>query len=199
MGYRSVFGRHPRGSALAGLLLLAATAVAEANRPALELAGVRLAPTLGEEPALPLRGAGLLRVGLFFDVYVAALYADREPPAAALLDDDRPKELVIHYLRDLDRGQIIAAAERHFEENLSEAQRRRLAPGLRRWHAAMRSVRAGDRYAMRYADDRLSLRLNDRLLIELDDPHLARAYFGIWLGEDTAAPRLRRALLALSD
>ncbi len=183
----------------AGVLLLVGAAQAvKANRPTVEVAGVRFAETTEETPSLPLRGVGLLRVGLIFDVYVAALYADPSQPSRTLLERGQAKELVIHYLRDIDREDIIEAAEQHMLKNLNTGERERIAPALARWHSAMRSVRAGDRYTMRYSGATISLRLNDELLIEVDEPELARAYFGIWLDESTPAPRLRRELLALA-
>jgi hypothetical protein len=63
----------------------------------------------------------------------------------------------------------------------------------------MRSVRTGDRYSMRYDGARISLRLNGELLTEIETPELARAYFGIWLDENSLAPDLRRRLLALTE
>lgn len=168
--------------------------VSHAAWPApLELDGVRFAAeATAPSGTLPLRGAGTLRVGVVFKVYTAALYA---PPGVAPVDAQTPRRLEIHYFVDLAADEIAAYAEDHLRSRLTVEDWRRLAPRVRAWHRAMRDVRDGDRYAMQYAGGRLSLELNGERLVEVADPELAAAYFGIWLGERPLDAGLRRALL----
>lgn len=159
----------------------------------LEVDGARFTTTVTDPSGeLPLRGVGTLRVGLVFKVYTAALYA---APGIDPVDAEAARRLEIHYFVDLAAAEIAAYAEEHLRDRLPPQQWQRLAPRVRAWHRAMRDVRAGDRYAMHYADGRLSLLLNGERLAQIDDPALAAAYFGIWLGERPLDEALREALL----
>lgn len=160
-----------------------------------EVQGVSF-PTKVEMPRgeMPLRGAGTLRYGLFFKVYVAALYA-HPGPARDLLQAGTSRRLEIEYFVDIDAERIAALAERQLRGQLSDVAWQRLAPRVQAWHLHFRDVRAGDRYAMQYSDRSLTLSLNGELVASVPDPELAAAYFGLWLGDQPIDADLRRALL----
>lgn len=143
---------------------------------------------------LPLRGVGALRYGLFFKAYVAALYADAGPPQA-LLYPATPRRLEIVYFVDIASERIAAFAEQRLQEQLGPERWRRLAPRVRDWHGRFRDVEAGDRYVMAYHAGTLSLVLNGETLARVEDPQLASAYFGLWLGTRPIDDTLRAALL----
>jgi hypothetical protein len=143
---------------------------------------------------LPLRGVGTLRYGLFFKAYVAALYADPEP-LQELLHPATPRRLEIVYFVDIPGERIAAFAEELLQEQLGDARWQQLAPRVRDWHGRFRDVRSGDRYVMQYSAGTLSLALNGEALARFDDPELAAAYFGLWLGGQPIDEDLREALL----
>ena len=62
--------------------------------------------------------------------------------------------------------------------------------------AAFPDVRAGDRLLGVHLPGRgAQFYYNGRLTSEVRDPEFARLFFGIWLSEQTPAPKLRAALL----
>jgi len=180
----------------AGLLVVLMLGAAVAGMPVQRTVGGVAFPTtvLLPQGALSLRGAGVLRYGVFFRAYVAALYADDSQPQV-LLGPDTTRRLEIVYFVDIDRERITAFAEQRLREQLAADAWSSLAPRVRAWHAAFRDVHDGDRYVMQYSDGWLSLSLNGVTLISVADPELATAYFGIWLGEQPIDAGLRRALL----
>jgi hypothetical protein len=143
---------------------------------------------------LPLRGVGTLRYGFFFKAYVAALYADGVPPQA-LLYPVTPRRLEIVYFVDIPSERIAEFAEQRLQEQLGADRWRRLAPRVRDWHGRFRDVASGDRYVMEYHAGTLSLALNGQTLARVEDPQLAAAYFGLWLGTRPIDDGLRAALL----
>lgn len=143
---------------------------------------------------LPLRGTGVLNWGLFFRVYSAALYAPPVDPAG-LLAEGSPRRLEIAYFVDIEARQMTDFATARLQEQLGDSAWQRLAPRVREWHAAFRTVRPGDRYVMAYDGEVLTLSLNDRLLARHADGELAAAYFGLWLGDRPIDAGLRAALL----
>ena len=89
-------------------LVIAGLPLSEAS--AGSLAGVTLPDraTVGEQ-SLTLNGLAL-RSKLTFKVYVAGLYlAHQGSDAAAILAADAPRQMVMHFLRSVDRGKICEA------------------------------------------------------------------------------------------
>ena len=70
-----------------------------------------------------------------------------------------------------------------------------LASSLQAFNARYRDVEPGDRYALGWDGERLTLALNGETLYRGDDPALASALFGIWLGEEPLGEDFRDDLL----
>ena len=94
-------------------------------------------------------------------------------------------------------GQAIA------ERSVQEIEKQRpLDPALaQRWTALLAQwlpdVKAGDSLTGVYTPGQgMHLWLGDKDLGQIDDPELARDFFGIWLSPKTSEPRLRQALLS---
>jgi hypothetical protein len=127
-----------------------------------------------------------------FEVYQASLWV--EPGFDPGVMARQRYALELQYLRAF-KGRDIA--QRSLDEmrgigSYSEAQ-------ARTWLAAMQSafpdVAAGDRLVGVHLPGRgAQFFHNGRLTVEIGDPEFARLFFGIWLSEQTSAPRLRAAL-----
>jgi hypothetical protein len=179
-----------QGIALLSLLIAAAPA------PAAQLEGQAFAETHeAGGSTLRLHRTALLKVKLFFKVYVAGLYLAETKDAGRVLDDV-PKRLEIAYLRDIPREILIEAAEDYFRANVPPAQRAALRGRLDRINALYVDVKAGDRYALSYEPGLgCELSLNGKSLGVISGADFAAAYFGIWLGSGCAKPEFRDALL----
>ena len=145
-------------------------------------------------PLATLRAAGS---GIYtywgFDVYRASLWVEPGFEPAAFARQRHALEL--QYLRNF-KGRDIA--QRSIEEMrrigaFTEAQ-------AQAWLQAMATlfpdVAAGDRLLGLHLPGRgAQFFHNGKPVGELADPEFARLFFGIWLSEQTSAPRLRAALL----
>lgn len=143
---------------------------------------------------LPLRGSGVLRVGMIFKVYAAALYLTGD---AAWNDytNDIPKRIEIAYLRDLDADILVRAGNDALARHLGAAERAALRERIDAINRLYVDVKAGDRYALTYFPGRGStLALNGRDLGTIDGADFAAAYFGIWLDARTGYPEFHAAL-----
>lgn len=131
-----------------------------------------------------------------FDVYQASLWAEPGFDAAAL-----PRQryaLELHYRRDF-KGRDIA--QRSIDEmrrvgSFSDAQAQ---AWLQAMVAVFPDVSNGDRLTGVNLPGRgAQFYANGKPTGEIADPEFARLFFGIWLSEQTSAPKLRLALLGQS-
>lgn len=98
--------------------LLLAALLCPALTPALELAGVEIAPTAGHAgKTLVLNGAGL-RKRFIVKVYVGALYLEsRSTDPEAIVAADGVKVVRMTFLRDVDKAAVLKAFREGFEKN----------------------------------------------------------------------------------
>lgn len=145
---------------------------------------------------LELKGAGIARYAVFIRVYGAGLYGPEGVPASSLLEGGEPKRLEIEYFVDIKASDLALAADTILQRQLSPEQLQALQPRIRQLHDAYRSVRPGDRYVMEYLPGQGTvLKLNGEPLVTVEGRDFARAYFGIWLGDEPLSSNLRNALL----
>ncbi len=148
------------------------------------------------EQPLSLAGAGLLRYRVFIKAYVAALYlpADTSP---LRWDEDVPKRLEIEYFWGIPGPKFGEAAEKLLARSQDPTLVEELEPRLERMSALYRDVSPGDRYALTYLPGLgTELSLNGEVLGRVPGADFARAYFGIWLGDDPLDVGLRDVLLS---
>ena len=109
------------GRLIAAMVLTLSSVAASAQ--AVEVEGVKFAPTAEVGgAALQLNGAGL-RTRAIFKVYVAGLYVPQKANnAAALLAQNGPRRVVITMLRNVDAETFSGALTEGLQKNLSEAQ-----------------------------------------------------------------------------
>ena len=144
---------------------------------------------------LALHGAGLLKVGLVFKVYAAALYVAQPEDAERILEDV-PKRLEIAYLRSIDKSDLIQAAESHLTRHFKPAELAAIRERLDQMNGLYASVKPGDRYALTYLPGRgCALERNGKELGCIAGDDFARIYFDIWLGPGCSQPAFRDTLL----
>ncbi len=127
---------------------------------------------------------------LFWDVYDAVLYAPNGKWA-----EDKPFALKLTYLRDLD-GRDIAerSAKEMRKQGLKDEDK------LAEWQSTMTAifpdVSDGDVLTGEVNEDRHTrFFFNGEVVGNVDDPAFTRAFFGIWLSENTSEPEMREQLL----
>lgn len=130
---------------------------------------------------------------LWADVYAAALYAPSDLSAKQAWAQQKALRLTLYYFRDIDRNDVIKAANTTLERQQANAS---LKPELEKLHARFRNIQAGDRYALDYRPGRgLHLEINGQVVFSSRDDALARAYLGIWLAPEGLSASLRNTLL----
>ncbi len=180
-------------------LALTAGATAQSSAKPVRVAGVELpeAKQVGDT-RLYLNGAGVHEASMFnVDVYVAGLYAE-EPSSnpARLLDSDQTIQLSLRFKRDVDRKDLIKAAEKGMRKQLggaSDSFRNEIAALERE----LSDLRKGDTLSMTF-DKGVGVRvgINDHQcgdLIAGDD--FGRALFANWLGPRPVSRKLKARLL----
>jgi hypothetical protein len=141
-----------------------------------------------ESGRFKLQGAGILKWGLWFDLYAAAYYVDEANP--------RKRRLEIEYFVPIEAEQIRTAAERHLLKQQDADLVAMLKPALDRLHDALRDVDKGDRYALTLdGDQTLILQRNGNEVLRVHEPELGKAYLNLWLGENPLDEDLRLSLL----
>jgi hypothetical protein len=174
---------------------MAALLVSVSSRSA-EIEGVEFAEqiTAGDR-VLALQSVGLLRYRIFFKGYVAAVYLEEGTPPREVLEDV-PKRLELEYFWSIAGDKFGPAAETVMERNLDARSLERLRPRFEALHEKFQDVEPGDRYSLTYLPgEGTELAKNGVPLALVPGEDFARAYFGIWLGEDPLDRDLRDELL----
>ncbi len=180
---------------LVALLLTLAMGLAAPAGAEVSVKDVRFASTL-ETEGRPFRliGHGLFRY-MIWDAYAGAYYQAEGYPRPAPQSADVPRRLELEYFHAIEAGDFAEVTRDTLREQLDAADFRSLEPALSAFNARYRDVSPGDRYALTWSGDTLSLALNGESLYERPEPALANALFGIWLGEAPLGDGFRDALL----
>jgi len=136
-------------------------------------------------------GSGRLNV-YFFDVYDAYLYAPEGQWSI-----NQPYALRLKYLRNI-KGKMIA------DESVDQIRSQGFANEVKlaTWHRQMiqifPDVNTGSELIGVYIPSKETRFYNGNKRIgTIKDPEFGRWFFGIWLSEDTTAPKLRESLIGL--
>jgi len=178
------------------MLALAATPVA-----AVEVAGIRLDPSVRVGGAqLVLNGAGL-RTRFGVEVYVIGIYLP-EPTASAAqaIDKYGPKRISLTFLREVTARQLVDALYEGVRDGSSDAdfvQIKRDADALAEIMLPLRTAKRGDTVSLDYLPHKGAQVIANGRAVGLTVPsyELYRALLRIWLGEHPVDSRLKRALL----
>jgi hypothetical protein len=127
-----------------------------------------------------------------FLIYEATLWALGNNPTIP------PLALKLTYKRNIKSEDIVGASVdeiRHLgiadetQLNLWRTQMAKIFP----------DVRPGDHILGLYLDDGAQFFYNDKFIGSIENTEFARAFFGIWLNENTSAPSFRSALLKVAS
>jgi hypothetical protein len=150
-----------------------------------------------EGSTLNLNGLGLRQATMLkVNVYVAALYvAQVTADADALLKAATPKELVLHFLRDVHAADLSKAWDEGFEKNAKDrlpALKERIQT-LKGWTADMKT---GQRLSFTYQPGTgIHVKVNGALKGTIAGDDFANALLSIWLGAHPPNPGLKTGLL----
>ncbi|MDZ7853817.1 MAG: chalcone isomerase family protein [Halomonas sp.] len=174
-------------------LLLAAIATT-ATAETVEIKGARFPASLEtDERRYERIGYGLFQY-MIWDAYAGAYYQAQGFPRPAPLSEV-PRRLELEYFHAIEAEEFAEATRKSVREALDDAHYAKLASPLKTFNERYRDVTPGDRYALSWDGDRLTLALNGETLYEGSDPDLASALFGIWLGENPLGKDFRDDLL----
>jgi hypothetical protein len=153
----------------------------------LEVAGSAL--TLN---GLGLRTATILRVS----VYVGALYLPQPThDPTAILDAGTPSELILHFVRNVGSDDIRESWDKEFA-HYPPAQRAAFADRITRLKSWTVDIKSGQRMSfVRLPGRGIQMTVNGAVKGMLEGDDFARAFLGIWLGDNPPNPQLKRGLL----
>src|SRR4051812_3246959 len=161
------------------MFLVSVTSVANAAT----LAGVNLPDTAqAAGKTLVLNGVGL-RTKFVVKVYVAGLYLEQKSSdASAILKSDTPKRLVMHFMRDVSKKQMVDAFEDSFDNNTPEAKKTMKAD-IDRLLAALKDLKEGNEMAFTYVPGSgTTMAVNGKDKLTIAGPAFAPVIFSVWLG-----------------
>ena len=181
---------------LSAAALLAALAAAPARGK--ECKGVEFPDqTQAGGTALVLNGLGLRQATAFkVDVYVAALYlAQRSADANAILASNTRKELILHFVRDIDGADLIQAWQEGFENN-AKARLPALGERIERLKGWMADMKTGQRLIfVANPGAGIAVNVNGALKGTIEGDEFSKAFLSIWLGARPPTRGLKTGLL----
>lgn len=151
----------------------------------------------GSETVLVLNGAGI-RKKFFMDIYIGALYLPAATPdAAAILSDEGPASILMHFLhKEVSKEKINAGWRDGLADNTSGEQLAKLEQRLKKFSSLFRTVVKGDDIRIDYLPgDGTQVRINGEWRGAVEGNDFFRALLSVWLGSAPASKDLKRAML----
>lgn len=147
--------------------------------------------------ALKLNGLGLRQATfLKVNVYVAALYvAQPSRDGNAIVKANAPKELVLHFVRDVGRSDLAKGWDEGFESNAKD-ELPALKDRIESFKGMMTDMKTGQR--MRFVHKPgagVNVEVAGAAKGTIAGDEFARALFSIWLGAHPPNPELKAGLL----
>ncbi|MGM0577895.1 MAG: chalcone isomerase family protein [Myxococcota bacterium] len=181
-------------------MMLATAALLLAASPALaaDKGGVTMpdrAELAGE--SLVLNGMGIREATIFkVDVYVAGLYLPkRTSSAAAILRSDGAKRVIMHFVRDVDREDIVEAWREGFEDNAG-SKYSAMRPKVARLESWTTDVEEDDRVILDFLPgEGVRLSANGKAMGTIPGEDFARVLMAIWLGPEPPNEGLKEGML----
>lgn len=178
------------------VILITFMAALVLNVDAATLAGVTLPDTVqAGGKTLVLNGLGL-RTKFVVKVYVAGLYLQQKSSDAnAILKTDDPKRLVMHFLRDVSRKQIVDAFDESFNNNAPEA-RKSMKADIDRLLGALEPLKEGDEMVFTSVPGTgTTFAINGKDKLTIAGPAFAPVLFSVWLGPKPPNESLKKGIL----
>lgn len=159
---------------------------------AVSIGGITLPETRGE---LKLQGAGLLKKGLFFRIYVGALYIENETHLEDILKDV-PKRIDIHYFHHTPKKYMIRAADDTLKKNLTAQQYNAFLPEIMKLHDAYLDGSRGSFASLVFKPgEGLTYLFDDKVVATIACDDFANVYFKVWLGDQPSSRSVKNAML----
>ncbi len=166
------------------------------------LAGVTMPDTVEVAgQTLHLNGMGLREATfLKIDVYVAGLYlAEPTHDPAAILADEGPKRLVMHFVRGVGAKKLVHAWHEGFEK-VSGKDEAEIRAGEKQLCSFMEDVSEGDEIVLTEIPGKgVEVRVKGKVKGVIPGRPFARALWAIWLGPNPPNEDLKEGLLGLED
>lgn len=142
-----------------------------------------------------LNGAGLLRKGFFFKIYVGALYLEKNQESETNLLET-PKRIDIHYFHKTPKRHMLRVADKTLKKNLSDSEYNALKPRIEQLHEAFLDGVKGSYASIEHKPGvGLIYSFNEKPVITIPGDDFANAYFSIWLGERPSSRTMKEAML----
>lgn len=161
-----------------------------------ELAGVSMpdAVQVGST-RLVLNGLGL-RKKFVVKVYVAGLYvAQKSSDPRAIMQTDAPKRIVMHFLHDASKKQMVDAFTDSFNDNAPAAAKAAKSE-IDRFLAALEPVKEGDQMLFTFVPGKgTTFALNGTEKLTISSSAFAEALLSVWLGPKPPNADLKKGML----
>jgi hypothetical protein len=160
--------------------------------------GVSLPDTLQVgEKALVLNGIGIRQATVFnVNVYVAGLYLEEKTgDAQKVISGDAAKEILMHFVRDVDAGDIRGAYDEGFEKNAG-SKLKAMEARLKTLNGWMADMKKGERMSITYVPGKgttVTVKGKDKGTIEGAD--FAQILFTIFFGPNPPNSDLKEGML----
>lgn len=164
-----------------------------------ECEGVRMPSRITVEGrTLVLNGMGVREATAFnVNVYVAGLYLEggRTRSSAEAVRPDKAKKLVLMFVRDVDREDIVEAWSTGFRQNAGQSFQEHRA-NLQRLNGWMTNVREGQEMSFTYVPGKgIQVRVGNRTRGTIEGDEFARVFFSIFVGPRPPNAGLKTGLL----
>jgi hypothetical protein len=185
--------------ALSFFVVVATTLLVAVPASARECEGVEMPNAVRVDgQRLTLNGMGVREATVFnVNVYVAGLYVEggRSRSASDILDTAKRKRLILHFVRDVERGDITEAFQTGFRQAAGSSYSS-LSGSIRRLNGWVSDMDEGDRMMFTYIPGTgLQVVVNGRNKGTIEGDDFARAFFNIWLGSNPPNAGLKSGLL----
>lgn len=142
----------------------------------------------------PLVGTGLFRYW-GFKIYGVALYSEPENASRSKILESIPKRFVLHYFREFTPKDF-QESQRVILKSSSPNSKEELEIKLQEMDKLYKGVVPGDEYALTYIPGiGTELALNGTPLGIVKGEEFQKAYFGIWLSENSIKESLTKQIL----
>lgn len=148
-----------------------------------------------EGKSLVLNGMGLREATVFnVDVYAAGLYLEsKSKDGKAIAASDQTKQLVLHFVRDVDRDDIVGAWNEGFKKNGGADQSK--INQLNGWMADMKDGDVMDFTFKKDGEMKVIVKVKGAVKGTISGNDFARVFLLIWLGDHPPNTGLRDGLL----
>ncbi|MEE8408042.1 MAG: chalcone isomerase family protein [Myxococcota bacterium] len=143
---------------------------------------------------LVLNGLGIREATVFkINVYVAGLYLEKKASdSSAIIMSDQNKQLILHFVRDVDQDDLADAFTEGFEKNGGSA----LESKVKKLASWMSDVEEGDRIELSYSPGKgTAVHVRGKKKGTVEGKDFARVLFRIFLGPKPPNTSLRVGLL----